>query len=49
VPLKVVRSPVIAVEIKNNTIKNGRLCRYSLANGQSFDYRSDTGKVKQMY
>ncbi len=49
VPLKVVRSPVIAVEIKNNTIKNGRLCRYSLANGQSFDYRSDTGKVKQIY
>ncbi len=49
VPLKVVRSPVIAVEIKNNTIKNGRLCRYSLANGQSFDYRSDTGKVIQVY
>ncbi len=49
VPLKVVRSPVIAVEIKNNTIKNGRLCRYSLANGQSFDYRSDTGKVIQLY
>ncbi len=47
-PLKVVKSPVTAVEIKNKMIKNGRLCRYSLANGQSFDYRSDTGKVKQV-
>ncbi|TYK67145.1 hypothetical protein [Colwellia echini] len=45
-PLKVVKSTVIAIEIQNKVIKNGRLCRYSLANGQSFDYRSDTGKVK---
>lgn len=47
-PLKVVKSPIMAIEIKNITIKNGRLCRYSIANGQSFDYRSDTGKVKQV-
>jgi len=47
-PLKVVKSPVIAIEIQNKAIKNGRLCRYSIANGQSFDYRSDTGKVKQV-
>lgn len=48
-PLIVVKSTVIAVEIKNKAIKNGRLCRYSIANGQSFDYRSDTGKVKQVH
>jgi len=48
-PLQVVKSPVIAIEIKNKAIKNGRLCRYSIANGQSFDYRSDTGRVKQVY
>ena len=48
-PLKVVKSPVIAIEIKDKAIKNGRLCRYSIANGQSFDYRSDTGKVKQVH
>tara|TARA_B100000809_G_scaffold147481_1_gene144968 strand:+ start:102 stop:596 length:495 start_codon:yes stop_codon:yes gene_type:complete len=47
-PLQVATSIVIAIEIKNNDIKNGRLCRYSLVNGQSFDYRSDTGKVKQV-
>lgn len=47
-PLQVVKSVVIAIEIQNKTIKNGRLCRYSIANGQSFDYRSDTGKVKQV-
>lgn len=48
IPLKVVKSTVVAIEIKNKTIKNGRLCRYSIANGQSFDYRSDTGKVRQV-
>ncbi|WP_057832749.1 hypothetical protein [Colwellia sp. TT2012] len=48
-PLQVVKSPVVAIEIHNKTIKNGRLCRYSIANGQSFDYRSDTGKVKQVH
>jgi competence protein ComGC len=48
-PLQVVKSLVTVVEIKNKAIKNGRLCRYSIANGQSFDYRSDTGKVKQVY
>jgi hypothetical protein len=47
-PLKVVKSKVVAIEIKHKAIKNGRLCRYSIANGQSFDYRSDTGKVKQV-
>ena len=47
-PLQVVKSAVVAIEIKNKAIKNGRLCRYSIANGQSFDYRSDTGKVKQV-
>jgi len=46
-PLQVVKSKVIAIEIQKNTIKNGRLCRYRIANGQYFDYRSDTGKVKQ--
>lgn len=46
-PLKVIKSNVIAIEVKDISIKNGRLCRYSIANGQSFDYRSDTGKVKQ--
>ena len=48
-PLRVVKSPIIAIEIKDKTIKNGRLCRYSIASGPSFDYRSDTGKVKQVY
>lgn len=48
-PLQVVKSPVVAVELHNKSIKNGRLCRYSIANGESFDYRSDTGKVKQVY
>lgn len=47
-PLQVVKSAVIAIEIQNKSIKNGRLCRYSIANGQSFDYRSDTGKVQQV-
>ncbi|PKI13156.1 hypothetical protein [Colwellia sp. 12G3] len=47
-PLQVVKSVVIAIEIHNKAIKNGRLCRYSIANGQSFDYRTDTGKVKQV-
>ena len=47
-PLQVVKSAVVAIEIQNKTIKNGRLCRYSIANGQSFDYRSATGKVKQV-
>ena len=47
IPLQVVKSKVIAIEIQKNTIKNGRLCRYSITNGQYFDYRSDTGKVKQ--
>ena len=47
-PLKVVKSTVVAIEIQNKAIKNGRLCRYSIANGQSFNYRSDTGKVKQV-
>jgi len=45
-PLQVVKSKVIAIEIQNNTNKIGRLCRYSIANGQYFDYRSDTGKVR---
>lgn len=48
-PLEVVNSPVTAIEIHNISIKNGRLCRYSIANGRSFDYRSDIGKVKQHY
>ncbi len=47
-PLTVVKSPVTAVEIKSKVMKNARLCRYTLANGQSFDYRSDTGKVQQV-
>ena len=47
-PLKVVKSPVVSIEIKSKAIQGGRLCRYSIANGQSFDYRSDTGKVKQV-
>ncbi|WP_019027300.1 hypothetical protein [Colwellia piezophila] len=46
IPLKVVNESVVAIEIHKKSIKNGRLCRYSIANGQSFDYRSDTGKVK---
>ena len=45
-PLQVVKSKVIAIEIQSNTNEIGRLCRYSIANGQYFDYRSDTGKVK---
>ena len=45
-PLQVVRTKVIAIEILNNANEIGRLCRYSLANGQYFDYRSDTGKVR---
>jgi hypothetical protein len=48
-PLRVVKSPITAIEIKNKVIKNGRLCRYGIANGQYFDYRSDTGKVKQVH
>lgn len=48
IPLQVIKSKVIAMEIHKNTIKNGRLCRYSIANGQYFDYRSDTGKVKSV-
>ncbi|MFT6692782.1 MAG: hypothetical protein ACJAXH_003324, partial [Colwellia sp.] len=47
-PLQVVKSVVIAIEIQDTTSKHGRLCRYSIANGQSFEYRSDTGKVKQV-
>ena len=47
-PLKIVHSTVVAIEIHNNVMKNGRLCRYSIANGQYFDYRSDSGKVKQV-
>jgi competence protein ComGC len=47
-PLQVVKSAVIAIEIQDTTSKHGRLCRYSIANGQSFEYRSDTGKVKQV-
>ena len=47
-PLQVVKSAVVAIEIQNNSLKTGRLCRYSIANGQSFDYRSDTGKVRQV-
>ena len=47
-PLQVVKSVVIAIEIQNKAIKNGRLCRYSITNGQSFDYRSDIGQVKQV-
>lgn len=47
-PLKAVKSPVTAIEIKIKSMKSGRLCRYSIANGQSFDYRSDTGKVNQV-
>jgi hypothetical protein len=47
-PLQVATSIVLAIEVKNKEIKNGRLCRYSIANGQFFDYRSDTGKVKQV-
>lgn len=49
VPLQVLNTPVTAIEIQNISIKNGRLCRYSIANGQSFDYRSDIGKIKQHY
>lgn len=45
-PLQVVKSKVIAIEIQNNTNEIGRLCRYSIDNGQYFDYRSDTGKVR---
>jgi len=45
-PLTVVKSIVVAIEIQNKAIKNGRLCRYRIANGQYFDYRSDTGKVR---
>ena len=45
-PLQVVRTKVIAIEILSNANEIGRLCRYSLANGQYFDYRSDTGKVR---
>jgi len=48
-PLKVVKSSVIAIEIKDKSMKKGRICRYSITNGQSFDYRSDTGKVKQVH
>lgn len=48
-PMQVVKSDVVTIEIHNDAIKSGRLCRYSIANGQSFDYRSDTGKVKQVY
>jgi len=48
-PLSVVKSTVVAIEIKHKDMKNGRVCRYSIANGQSFDYRSDTGKVKLMH
>ena len=47
-PLQVVKSKVIVIEIHDKAIKNSRLCRYSIANGQSFDYRTDTGKVKQV-
>ena len=45
-PLQLGQSVITAIEIQKKSIKNGRLCRYSIANGQSFDYRSDTGKVK---
>jgi competence protein ComGC len=47
-PLQVVKSVVTAIEIHNEEIKNGRLCRYSIVSGEFFDYRSDTGKVKQV-
>ena len=47
VPLHVANSPITAIEIQNISINNGRLCRYSIANGQSFDYRSDIGKIQQ--
>ena len=48
-PMQVVKSAVTAIEIQKKSIKNGRLCRYSIPNGQFFDYRSDTGKVKQVH
>ncbi|MEI6893744.1 MAG: hypothetical protein V5789_03740 [Colwellia sp.] len=44
-PLQVFKSPVIALEVNNDAIKGGRLCRFSIASDQYFDYRSDTGKV----
>jgi competence protein ComGC len=46
IPLQVVKTKVVAIEIQNNVNQIGRLCRYSIANGQYFDYRSDTGKVR---
>lgn len=48
-PLQVVKSKIIAIEIQDNANKIGRLCRYSIANGQYFDYRSDTGKVRLVH
>jgi competence protein ComGC len=47
-PLQVVKSKVTIIEINKKSIKNGRLCRYSIADGQFFDYRSDTGRVTQV-
>jgi competence protein ComGC len=48
IPLEVVNSIVSVIEIHHKDIKGGRLCRYTMINGQYFDYRSDTGKVKQV-
>ena len=47
IPMLFLKSPVSAVEIHKESMKVGRLCRYSLVSGQYFEYRTDNGQVNK--
>jgi hypothetical protein len=44
-PMSFMRQPISAIEVKENKRKSGRVCRYTIASGEFFEYHSANGKV----
>ena len=44
-PMTYMRSPVSAIEVIDNTLTKGRICRYSISSDVFFEYHSLQGKV----
>lgn len=44
-PLFLLKSPIIAIEIKEKSSPKSRTCRYSITSGEMFEYNTKNGNV----
>lgn len=47
-PLMILKSPIVALEIQHNQAPFERACRYSISSGETFEYSMKTGNVTRI-